>query len=114
MKNVNLTIIATLIILLIGFNIADSITTLLLRNTFEPIYSLSYLGNLITSILQNPFPNPRYVEFSFGGSGPGGLGGRFVVGTWITPSIAMGTTMFIIFIIAFFILAAYLFKRRQL
>jgi ABC-type transport system involved in multi-copper enzyme maturation permease subunit len=114
MKNVNLTIIITLIILLIGFNIADSITTLILRNTFEPLYSLSYLGNLITSILQIPFPNPRYVEFSFGGSGPGGLGGRFVVGTWITPSIEMGIIMFIIYIFAFFILAAYLFKRRQL
>jgi ABC-type transport system involved in multi-copper enzyme maturation permease subunit len=114
MKNLNLTIIVTLIILLIGFNIADSIVTLIFRNTVEPLYSLTYLGNLITSILQNPFPNPRYTEFTFGGTGPGGLGGRFVIGNWITPSIAMGTTMFIVYIVAFFILAAYLFKRRQL
>jgi ABC-type transport system involved in multi-copper enzyme maturation permease subunit len=114
MKNINLTIIVTLIILFMGFNIADSIITLVFRDTFEPLYSLSYLGNLITSILQNPFPNPRYTEFSFGGTGPGGLGGRFVIGTWITPSIEAGITMFIVYIVAFFILAAYLFKRRQL
>jgi len=114
MKNVNLTIIITLVVLLIGFNIADSIVTLFLRDKLEPLYSLTYLGNLITSILRNPFPNPRYTEFSFGGNGPGGLGGRFVIGTWITPSIEAGITMFIVYIVAFFILAAYLFKRRQL
>jgi ABC-type transport system involved in multi-copper enzyme maturation permease subunit len=115
MKNVNVTIITTLIILLIGFNIADSIVTLILGEAFEPLYSIAYLGNLITSILESPFPDPRYVEFTFGGMGPGGMGGgEFTVGTWLTPSIEMGITMFLIYIVAFFILAAYLFKRRQL
>jgi ABC-type transport system involved in multi-copper enzyme maturation permease subunit len=114
MKNINVTIIITLIILLIGFNIADQIVTLVFKDAFEPLYSLVYLGNLITSILQNPFPDPRYTEFSFGGTGPGGLGGRFTFGTWVTPSIEMGITLFVVYIVAFFILAAYLFKRRQL
>lgn len=113
MKNINLTIIITLIILLIGFNIADSFVTLFFREAFEPLYSLAYLGNLISSILQYPFPDPRYVEFSFGGMGPGG-GGEFTIGTWITPSIEMGITLFIVYIVVFFLLAAYLFKRRQL
>ena len=60
-----------------GFNIADQIVTLIYADTFEPLYSLAYLGNLITSVLQNPFPDPRYVEYSFGGMGPGGMGGDF-------------------------------------
>jgi len=114
MKNINVTIITTLIILLIGFGIADQIVTLVFKDAFEPLYSLAYLGNLITSILQNPFPDPRYVEFSFGGMGPGGMGGDFSFGSWISPSIEMGITLFVVYIVVFFVLAAYLFKRRQL
>ena len=114
MKNVNITIIITLIILLMGFNIADQIVTLIYADTFEPLYSLAYLGNLITSVLENPFPDPRYVEYSFGGMGPGGMGGSFSFGSWVTPSIAMGTTLLLVYIVAFFVLAALLFKRRQL
>lgn len=114
MKSINVTIITTLVILLMGFNIADSFVTLFLKDAFEPLYSLSYLGNLITSILQSPFPDPRYVEFSFGGMGPGGIGGDFSIGTWLTPSIEMGITLYIVYIVVFFVLAAYLFKRRQL
>lgn len=114
MKNVNITIIITLVILLMGFNIADQIITLIFADAFEPLYSLAYLGNLITSVLENPFPNPRYVEFSFGGMGPGGMGGDFSFGTWVTPSIFMGTTLLLVYIFACFVLAALLFKRRQL
>ena len=114
LRSETITIIITLIILLIGLNIADQIITLIFKDSFEPLYSLSYLGNLITSVLENPFPDPRYVEFSFGGMGPGGFGGSFTFGNWITPSILMGTTMMIIYIVACFILAALLFKRRQL
>ncbi len=114
MKNVNITIITTLIILFMGFNIADMIVNLIYASTFEPLYSLAYLGNLITSVLQNPFPDPRYVEYSFGGMGPGDMGGRFTFGSWVTPSIAMGTTLLLVYIVVFFVLAAILFKRRQL
>ena len=114
LKNVNVTIILTLIILLIGFNIADSFVTLFLKDAFEPLYSLSYLGNLITSILENPFPDPRYREFPIPGMGSGGMGGDFTIGTWLTPSIEMGITLFAVYIVVFFVLAAYLFKRRQL
>ena len=114
MKNVNVTIIITLIILFMGFNIADMIVNLIYADTFEPLYSLAYLDNLITSILQNPFPDPRYVEYSFGGMGPGGMGGSFSYGSWVTPSIFMGTTLLLVYIVVFFVLAALLFKRRQL
>jgi len=115
MKNVNITIIITLVILMMGFTIADQIINLIFADAFEPLYSLAYLGNLITSILLNPFPNPRYTEFSFGGMGPPGMGGGdFSFGSWATPSIFMGTTLLLVYIIACFILAALLFKRRQL
>ena len=114
MRSVNLTIISTLIILLIGFTIADQIVTLVLKDSFEPLYSLAYLGNLITGILEYPFPNPRYSEFSFSGMGPGGMGGNFSFGQWVTPSIEMGISLLLVFIVLYFLLAAYLFKRRQL
>lgn len=109
LKSENVTIIITLVILLIGLNIADQIVTLLLGDKFEPLYSVSYLGNLITSVLRNPFPNPRYVETPFSG-----MGRSFVFGSWITPTIEMGTTLLIVYIVVFFVLAALLFKRRQL
>ena len=115
MRSVNITIISTLIILLMGFNIADQIVVLVFADKFEPLYSLAYLGSLITGILNNPFPDPRYVEFTFGGEGMGfGGGGSFTFGQWITPTIGIGITLLLINIIGFFILAAILFKRRQL
>jgi hypothetical protein len=114
MRSVNLTIISTLLILLIGFNIADQILALIFTDSFEPLYSLAYLGSLITGILEYPFPDPRFSEFSFSGTGPGGMGGDFTFGQWITPSVEMGITLLIVFIVIYFALAAYLFKRRQL
>ena len=116
MRSVNLTIISTLIILLIGFTIVDQIVTLVFGDAFEPLYSLAYLGTLITGILQSPFPDPRYVEFSFsgGGGGPFGGGGHFIFGQWVTPTVTMGLLLLIVFIVVFFLLAALKFKRRQL
>jgi len=114
MRSVNLTIISTLLILLIGFNIADQIITLIFADSFEPLYSLAYLGSLITGILEYPFPDPRYSEFSFSGMGPGGMGGDFTFGQWVTPSIEMGIALLLVYIVVYFLLAAYLFKRRQL
>lgn len=113
MKSETITIITSLLILLIGLNFADQIITLVFRDAFEPLYSLSYLGNIISSILEFPFPDPRYSEFSFSGMGPFG-GGSFVYGTWLTPSIEMAIILLLAYIIICFILAALLFKRRQL
>ncbi|MFX1374162.1 MAG: ABC transporter permease [Promethearchaeota archaeon] len=114
MRSVIVTIIVTFLILLLGFNLADGIVVLVFADKFEPLYSLQYLGKLVTGILNNPFPDPRYVEFTFGGEG-GVFGGReFTIGSWITPSIVMGITLLLIYIIGFFILASILFKRRQL
>ncbi|NVM19814.1 MAG: ABC transporter permease [Candidatus Lokiarchaeota archaeon] len=110
LKNVNITIIITLIILFMGFNIADQIINLIFADAFEPLYSLAHLGKLITSVLLNPFPDPRYlVQSPFGG-----FGGGFMFGSWVTPSIFMGTTLLLVYIVGCFALAAILFKRRQL
>jgi ABC-type transport system involved in multi-copper enzyme maturation permease subunit len=114
MRSVNLTIISTLVLLLIGFNIADQLVTIIFADAFEPLYSLAYLGSLISEILSNPFPNPRFVEFSFSGGGRFGPGGDFTFGQWVTPTVGMGITLLLINIVVFFILAALLFKRRQL
>jgi ABC-type transport system involved in multi-copper enzyme maturation permease subunit len=105
MKSVNMTIISTILILLIGFQIADSIVTLVGGGNIEPLYSIAYMGNLITSILSNPFPDPRYFEMTMR---------NFTIGMWLTPSIEMGITLMVVFIIAYFVIAALLFKRRQL
>jgi len=105
MKSVNMTIISTILILLIGFNIADSIVLLIGGADFEPLYSLAYMGILVTSILSNPFPDPRYFEITMG---------NFTLGRWLTPSIEMGVTLMVVYIIAYFVIAALLFKRRQL
>jgi len=113
MKNVNITIIITLVILLMGFNIADQIINLIFADAFEPLYSLAYLGNLITSVLLNPFPDPRYASFLPPGMSSGMMGG-FSFSTWVTPSIFMGTTLLLVYIVGCFLLAAILFKRRQL
>lgn len=112
MRSVNLTIITTILLLLIGFNIADQIITMIFAGDVEPLYSITYLGGLITGILQNPFPDPRYAEIPMGGMG-GGMG-DFKFYQWITPSVEMGITLLLIFIVAYFILASILFKRRQL
>ncbi|MFX1400321.1 MAG: hypothetical protein ACFE8V_03630 [Promethearchaeota archaeon] len=109
LRSETITIIITLIILLIGLNIADQIVTLVFGDAVEPLYSVSYLSKLITSILRNPFPNPRYVETPFSG-----MGRSFVFGSWITPTVEMGTTLLVIYIVVFFTIAALLFKRRQL
>ena len=111
MKNVNITIIITLVILLMGFNMTDQIINLIFADSFEPLYSLAHLGKLITSVLLNPFPSLRYDEDPFG---MGGMMGDFSFGTWLTPNIFMGITLLLVYIVACFLLAAILFKRRQL
>jgi len=105
LKSVNMTIIATILILLIGFETASSLVTLA-NPDLEPFYSLTYASNLITTVLN--FPDPRYIEFT--PPGPG----NFTFRTWITPTIRAGIMMLSNYTIAFFIFAALLFKRKQL
>jgi len=104
MKSVNVTIVSTIMILFIGFNISQSFL-MMLAPEIEPIYSLSYISALITSILLIEFPDPNYSEISIQ---------NFTIRTWLTPTIEMGLLVLFLYITIGFILAAYLFKRRQL
>lgn len=104
MRSVNVTIVSTIMILFIGFNMAQSFL-MMLAPEIEPIYFLSYIGTLITSILLIEFPDPNYSEISFQ---------NFTFRTWLTPTIEMGLLVLFLYITIGFILAAYLFKRRQL
>ena len=107
MKSVNITIVSTLLLLLIANMIIDSLM-ILLYPTFEPIYSLNHASSLITYILEEDFPDQlseRYEEIEFR---------NFTRRIWLTPTIEMGITIMLSYMIIGLILAAIIFKRRQL
>lgn len=107
LKSVNMTIVATILILLIGFSIVDSIFTLSLPD-FEPLYSLDFISRLITGVITKNFPDSRsgrYNDFEVQG---------FKFRQWLYPSIEGGIIVLLIYMIASLSLAAYLFKKRQL
>lgn len=107
MKSVNMTIIASFLVLLMGFSIVDQIIVLTNPN-IEPLYSLSYVGGLITSIVQENFPTStsgRYMDFEIQ---------DFTFRTWLTPSIGMGILVLLLYTVVCMILAAIIFSRKQL
>jgi len=104
MKTVNMTIISTILILFIGFQMADQLVTVFLPD-FEPIYSMQFASNLISSILEQPFPNPRYNDMEIM---------DFTFRMWITPTFETGITVLLIYMVSSLIVASIIFKRRQL
>lgn len=107
MKSVNITIVATILILFIGFSIVTQFIVLA-NPDIEPIYSLSYVSGMITRILGLNYPTKiedRYVEMTFE---------NFTVRSWIVPTIEMGITVLLLYIVICFLAAALIFKRKQL
>ena len=107
MKNVNMTIVSTLLLLLIAVNVVESILTLYYPE-FEPIYSLSHGNRLTSYILVDDFPTikaDRYEDIEFRG---------FTRRIWFTPTIEIGITIFLTYTIICITVAALIFKRRQL
>ncbi len=107
MKNVNMTIVSTIMILLIANMIVDSLIILLYPD-FEPIYSLNHASQLISYIMVKDFPTAiedRYEEFEFRG---------FSRRDWLTPTIEMGISIMLLYTIICVVIAAIIFKRRQL
>ena len=107
MKGVNMTIVSTLLLLLIANNIIDSLVVLLYPE-FEPIYSLSHASDLVSHILVEDFPTKtvdRYEDRESRG---------FIRRRWLTPTIEMGITIFLIYTIVCITVAALTFKRRQI
>jgi len=107
MKNVNMTIVTTIMILLIANMMIDSLV-MLLYPEFEPIYSLNHASDLINYILVEDFPTKledRYEENEFRG---------YTRRRWLTPTIQMGITIMLLYTIVCVTIAAIVFKRRQL
>ena len=104
MKTVNMTIISTILILFIGFNMIDNLVTVFAPD-FEPIYSMQFASNLISSILEQPFPDPRYMDITIR---------DFTIRTWLTPTFQTGITVLVIYMLSSLLLASIIFKRRQL
>ena len=107
MKTVNITIVSTVLVLLVGFSIVTQLL-ILISPEIEPLYSLDYAGRLMGSIIYEDFPTTveeRYTEISFG---------RFAIRTWQTPTILAGILIMLIYAGVSFTLAAIIFKRKEL
>ena len=107
MKNVSMTIVTAIMILLIANMIVDSLIILLYPD-IEPIWSLNHMSKLISYILVKDFPQTRedrFEEREFRG---------FHRVNWSTPSIETGIAILVLYTIICVIVAAIIFKRRQL
>ncbi|KKM89518.1 hypothetical protein LCGC14_1247820, partial [marine sediment metagenome] len=86
-----------------GFSIFDVFVT---PTGIEPLYSLTYLGNIISKIVYPEFSTiVRYYEF---------LSGNLTIRVWLFPSALGALIALILYAIVFFLLGYLLFKRRQL
>lgn len=107
MKNVSMTIVACILILLIGFSIADQIIVLI-NPDIEPLYSLSYLSNLVLYVLESDFPTKlaeRYTDLEIE---------NFTYRIWLTPTKEIGVIMMVAYSAIFLSLSALLVMRKQL
>ncbi|MBD3228410.1 MAG: hypothetical protein GF329_09495 [Candidatus Lokiarchaeota archaeon] len=107
MKSSSVSIIVSLLVLLIVFNIVSSILIFTgVTEYVEPLFILTYYGNIISNCLD--MPDPRY-GIIYGRPGPGAP--EFT--SWITPSFK-GAAVGLIIHSAIFLGTAYiLFKRRN-
>ena len=107
MKNVNLTIVSTILILMMVFQIVDRFIVLY-NPDIEPLYSLNYLKELIGSVLLEDFPetrSERYIDREFR---------DFTFRTWITPPIDVGIIIMLLYAIICLSLATIISQRKQL
>ena len=107
MKNVSMSIVSTIMLLLIANILVDWLITLLCPD-FEPIYSLDHAAKLISYILEKDFPTKvvdRYEKVGIRGFN------RII---WLTPTIETGITILLLYTIICMVVAAIIFKRRQL
>ena len=111
MKNVNMAVVSTIMILLIVNVMIDSLI-ILLYPEFEPIYSLNHAFKLVSYILVEDFPTKledRYIERV---AMRGGQEVTTVI--WLTPEIGIGITVLLLYSVICLVLAALIFKRKQL
>ena len=105
MKNTAATLITSILLILIVFNLANSIL-MFTGVEIEPLFILTYHASIITQSFA--IPTTRYAEITMGP--PGGDGPTFM--SWITPSIE-GAIIGMLIYSAILLLAAYFFFRRR-
>ncbi len=112
MKNVNMTIVSTIMILLIANMIIDALIVLVWYE-FEPIYSLNHMSKLISYIMEVDFPEvieDRYVD----GDEARGPASDLILRNWLTPSIEGGIAIALSYVLICNIIAFIVFSRKQL
>ena len=107
-KNKATAIIISILLLLIAFNIIDSIL-MFTKTGIEPLFLLTYYENIITASLD--MPDPRFETVSFGRPDPNANNPEFK--RWITPSASGALTGMIFYSVLLLIAAFLLYKRRQ-
>ena len=113
MKNVNMTVIACVMILLIVLRMVDMLVVLI-EPDFEPVYSLDYVSKLISYILEQDFPTEIADRYRDGGGGGHMQGPDWAVRMWLTPSIETGIIVMLSYTVVCLGIAMVLFKRKQL
>ncbi|MFX0073423.1 MAG: ABC transporter permease [Candidatus Hermodarchaeota archaeon] len=107
-RNKATAIIVSILLLLIAFNIINSIL-MFSRTGIEPWFILTYYENIITASLD--MPDPRYEDVSFGPPDPNNDRPEFR--RWLTPSTSGALSGMIFFSIIFLTAAYLIYKMRQ-
>jgi ABC-type transport system involved in multi-copper enzyme maturation permease subunit len=107
-KNKATAIIVSILLLLIAFNIINSIL-MFTKTGIEPLFLLTYYENIITASLD--MPDPRYETVSFGR--PDETEDQPEFKRWLTPSASGALTGMIIFSVLLLVAAFLLYKMRQ-
>ena len=110
LKSVSMSIVASIMVLLIANMMIDVLLGLWLYKV-EPIWSMNYMSNLISYIMESDFVSmERYAESS-PHFGPGEGEKR---GMWLTPSLFGGIGIALTYTIVCLTLAMIIFKRKQI
>jgi ABC-type transport system involved in multi-copper enzyme maturation permease subunit len=102
-RNVNVTIISSIILLTLVLTIID-IIFMASSLKLEPLYSLVYPSQLIEYLIHKKFPDPRYEEEDYG---------DYVSRHWLTPTIMTGTIVLLIYTIVCLFVALFIFHKKQ-
>lgn len=106
-KRTSTAIITALLILLIAFNMIETIL-MATGSEIEPLFSLTYFGNIISNIFD--MPAERMAEILI----RPGLGEESpVFTTWITPSVTGALIGLSVYIVLFLMLSVFIYQRRQ-
>jgi ABC-2 type transport system permease protein len=106
-KSSSYSILVTVILLLFGFNLIDTLVTNLAH--IEPWFTLSYGSGIISNVFTVPYP-PHVTTLSFGGPGGGGGGSGL---TQYIATIPEGLAIMIGYFIVTSILGLVLFERKE-